>query len=166
MISRRKAELTQLTPMDLGGHRYPSGPSLRSDDMIECRPFRRVIPMRRREFITLLGGATTALPFPASAQLPKQMRRIGVLMPFAADDPEITVRVSAFTQALQDLGWTVGRNVRIDYRWSGGDTERMRSFAAELVATSPDVIVAKRQPGHGGIATSYQNRANRIFGSG
>jgi len=101
--------------------------------------------MRRRKFITLLGGAA-AWPLVAFAQQTQRIRRIGVLMPFAADDPEIVVRVSAFTQALRDLGWTVGSNLQIDYRWSGGDTDRMRSFAAELIAMSPDVIVANGSP--------------------
>jgi len=97
--------------------------------------------IKRREFITLLGAAS-AWPLTARAQQQERMRRVAVLMPFAADDPEAMVRVTAFVQALQELGWTVGRNVRIDYRWSGADTNRMRIFAAELVGLSPDVIVA------------------------
>ena len=74
--------------------------------------------MRRREFITLLGGAAAAWPLAARAQQPERMRRIGVLTPFAADDSESMARIAAFLQGLGELGWAVGRNVRIDYRWS------------------------------------------------
>ena len=70
------------------------------------------------------------------------MRRIGVLMTCAADDPEAQARIAAFLQGLQQLGWTVGRNVRIDYRWGAGDADRIRRHAAELVALAPDVILA------------------------
>src|SRR5262245_29609514 len=97
--------------------------------------------MRRREFITLLGGAAT-WPLSARAQQPERMRRIGVVMDLAADDPEGQVRNAAFFQELQQLGWTVGRNVRIDYRWGVGDSDSLRHFAAELVGLAPDVIVA------------------------
>jgi putative ABC transport system substrate-binding protein len=97
--------------------------------------------VRRREFITLLGGAA-AWPLAARAQQGEQMRRVGVLMTLAADDPEGQARVTAFVQGLQELGWTVGRNVRIDYRWPAGDAERSRRYAAELVALAPDVILA------------------------
>jgi putative ABC transport system substrate-binding protein len=96
--------------------------------------------MRRREFITLLGGAA-AWPVAAWAQQPEQMRRIGVLMSLAADDAETPVRVAAFLQGLQQLGWTDGRNVRIDYRWGDGDADRSRKYAAELVALSPDILL-------------------------
>jgi putative ABC transport system substrate-binding protein len=97
--------------------------------------------MRRREFITLLGGAA-AWPLAARAQQPERVRRIGVLMNIAADDPEAPVRVGAFAQGLQELGWTIGRNLRIEYRWSAGDADRIRGYAAELSALSPDVIIA------------------------
>ena len=80
--------------------------------------------MRRREFITLLGGAAVAWPLAARAQQGERMRRIGVLMTLAADDPEGQARIAAFLQGLQQLGWTDGRNVRIDYRWAAGDAER------------------------------------------
>jgi len=70
------------------------------------------------------------------------MRRIGVLMPISEDDPEATLRIAAFTQGLQELGWTDGRNVRIDYRWAGGDQEKLREYAIELIALAPDVIFA------------------------
>jgi len=97
--------------------------------------------MKRREFITLLGGAA-AWPLAARAQQPERARRIGVLTPFAADDPEAKARVEAFVQALQQLGWSVGRNVQIDIRWGAGDAERTRHYAAELVALAPDAILA------------------------
>jgi len=97
--------------------------------------------MRRRDFITLLGGAA-AWPLPARAQQGEQVRRIGVLMPLAADDPEGQSRVAAFAQGLQQSGWTIGRNVRIDTRWAAGDAERIRKYAAELAALAPDVILA------------------------
>jgi len=98
--------------------------------------------IRRREFITLLGGAAAAWPLAAQAQQGERVRRIGVLMNIAADDPEAPVRVGAFAQGLQELGWTIGRNLRIEYRWSAGDADRIRGYAAELSALSPDVIIA------------------------
>jgi ABC-type uncharacterized transport system substrate-binding protein len=98
--------------------------------------------MKRREFITLLGGAATAWPLAARAQQGERMRRIGVLMSLAADDPEGQARLTAFVQGLQELGWTDGRNVRIDYRWPAGDAERTRRYATELAALAPDVILA------------------------
>jgi putative ABC transport system substrate-binding protein len=99
------------------------------------------IHIRRREVITLLGGAT-AWPRAVRAQQPARMRRIGVLMSSAADDPAAPPRVSAFAQGLQEHGWTVGGNVRIDYRWGASDLNRFRRYAEELVALAPDVIVA------------------------
>src|SRR5713226_4393677 len=96
--------------------------------------------MRRREFIAGLGAA--AWPLAGRAQQPRAMRRIGVLMNLAADDPETQARLAPFLQGLQEVGWTVGRNVRIDYRWGAGDPDRIRRFAAELVALAPDVILA------------------------
>jgi putative ABC transport system substrate-binding protein len=98
--------------------------------------------MRRREFITLLGGAAATWPLAARAQQPERMRRIGVLMPLAANDPEGQARVAVFAQGLQGLGWTIGRNVRIDIRWSAGDADEIRKNAAELIALAPDVILA------------------------
>jgi putative ABC transport system substrate-binding protein len=98
--------------------------------------------MRRRELIILLGAAAVAWPSIASAQQPERMRRIGVLMPGDAADPENQNRIAAFQQALHDLGWIEGRTVRIDYRWGGGDADRFRSSAIELVAIEPDVILA------------------------
>ena len=98
--------------------------------------------MRRREFITLLGGAAAAWPLAARAQQGERVRRIGVLMPAAADDPELQARLAAFHQGLALLGWTIGRNVRIDTRWATADADDIRRHAAELVALAPDVILA------------------------
>jgi putative tryptophan/tyrosine transport system substrate-binding protein len=102
--------------------------------------------VRRREFITLLGSAAATWPLAARTQQPDRVRRIGVLMNGAADDPEQQARLTGFLQGLQQLGWTDGRNVRIDTRWGAGDVERFRSYAAELVALVPDVILASGSP--------------------
>ena len=96
----------------------------------------------RRKFLATLGGAAVALPLAARAQQPERLRRIGVLTAFASDDPAEQSRVLAFAQALAQSGWTEGRNVRIDIRWGAGDPERIRRYAAELVALAPDVILA------------------------
>jgi putative ABC transport system substrate-binding protein len=101
-----------------------------------------VIDIGRRKFTAALCGAVFARPLVAGAQQPEHIRRIGVLMNLAADDPESLRRVTAFVQGLQQLGWTDGRNVRIDIRWGTDDAERIRTFAAELVALAPDVILA------------------------
>jgi len=98
--------------------------------------------MKRRAFITLLGGAAAAWPLAARAQQPNRMRRIGVFMNLASDDAEGQARNAAFLQGLQEAGWAVGRNVRIEYRWGAGDAELFRRYAAELVALAPDVILA------------------------
>jgi putative tryptophan/tyrosine transport system substrate-binding protein len=98
--------------------------------------------MRRREFITLLGGAAAAWPLAARAQQPERVRRIGVLMHTAADEPASQARLAAFLQGLQESGWVVGRNIRIDTRWSTGDIAQLNRDAAALVAISPDVILA------------------------
>ena len=97
--------------------------------------------LQRREFITLLGGVA-AWPLAARAQQPERVRRIGVLVSSDEKDPVYKSCVSAFTQALAGLGWTDGRNVRIDLRWNGGDTNLMPAFAQELVGLQPDIIVA------------------------
>jgi len=102
--------------------------------------------MKRREFITLLGGAA-AWPLAAHGQQAERMRRIGVLMNLTSDDPEAPGRVAAFAQGLGELGWAVGRNLMIDYRWGAADTERIRKYAAELVALAPQVIVASSSQG-------------------
>ena len=101
--------------------------------------------MKRRDFITLLGGAAT-WPLAAEAQQPDRVRRIGVLMNLAPADPESTARVTAFAQGLQELGWTIGRNVQIDTRWAAADADLFRRYAAELVALAPDVILASSSP--------------------
>jgi putative tryptophan/tyrosine transport system substrate-binding protein len=98
--------------------------------------------MRRREFIALLGGAAATWPLAARAQQGERMRRIGVLMPFSADDPEGRSRLTTFVQAIEQLGWIEGRNLRIEPRWGGGNTGATRKFGAELVALAPDVILA------------------------
>src|SRR6516162_9225 len=95
----------------------------------------------RRKFITLLGGAA-AWPIAARAQQDGRVRRIGVFMPGLADDPEYQARNAGLLQRLGELGWTVGRNLRIDYRWGAGDPEHYRAVAAELIALAPDVVVA------------------------
>ena len=97
--------------------------------------------MRRREFITLIGSAAV-VPLVAGAQPSESMRRVGVLMSTAADDREGQARIAAFRQGLQKLGWIEGQNVRLDIRWGGGDADLDRRFAAELVALTPDVILA------------------------
>jgi putative tryptophan/tyrosine transport system substrate-binding protein len=97
--------------------------------------------MNRREFITIIGGAA-AWPLAARAQQPERMRRIGVLMSLAAGDKQAQARLAAFLQGLQDLGWSDGRNVRIDIRWRAGDADDNRRHAAELLALAPDVILA------------------------
>jgi putative ABC transport system substrate-binding protein len=102
--------------------------------------------MKRRQFITLLGGAVAGWPLAARAQQGERMRRIGVLLPVAADDAEFQTRVGAFLQGLQQLGWAIGRNVRIDTRWAGASAAEIRRHAAELVALAPDVILAHGVP--------------------
>ena len=98
--------------------------------------------MRRREFIRIIAGSAAVLPLATFAQQPERMRRIGVLMPSAADDAEYQTRMAAFLQELQRLGWSDGRNVRIDSRWAAGDANLIRKYAAELIALAPDVILA------------------------
>src|SRR5437016_4485629 len=96
---------------------------------------------KRREFITLLGGATVAWPLATRAQQPERPRRIGVLMNRAADNPEGQDRLAAFHQGLQELGWKVGRNVLIDTRWSEDNADRSAKYAAELVTLAPDIVL-------------------------
>lgn len=98
--------------------------------------------MKRREFIGALGGAAALWPLLAHAQQTERMRRIGVLSNLAADDPEGQARNLVFVQELQALGWSVGRNLQIDYRWSGGDTNRLQAHAAEVIALGPEVVLA------------------------
>jgi putative tryptophan/tyrosine transport system substrate-binding protein len=116
--------------------------------------------MRRRDFITLLGGAAAAWPLPTRAQQLERMRRIGVLWPYAEADPYGQSRIASLRQALQDLGWTEGRNLRFDYRWgaTADDRDRIRRYAMELVALAPDVIVA----GSGGIAIELKRTSRTV----
>src|SRR3984893_17583014 len=107
--------------------------------------------MRRRDFITLLGGAAVAWPLGARAQQPERVRGIGVLMNLAADDPEGQARLTAFVQGLQQLGWTADRNVRIDYRWAADHADLYRRYAAQLVALAPDIILASSSPSVGSL---------------
>jgi putative tryptophan/tyrosine transport system substrate-binding protein len=103
--------------------------------------------MKRRAFITLLGGATAAWPLAARAQQAERVRRIGVLMSFAANDPEGQLRIAAFEKGMRDLGWTEGRNLQIEYRWAPGDAANLlRSQATELLRTTPDLILANSTP--------------------
>jgi putative ABC transport system substrate-binding protein len=110
--------------------------------------------MRRREFISLIGGAVTAWPFAAWGK----MRRIGVLMNNAADDPEAQSRLAGFLQGLQEAGWAVGRNVAIDVRWAAGDVELMKRFVKEFVALEPDLIFTSSTP-----ATAAMLQATRTI---
>src|SRR5262245_55068714 len=98
--------------------------------------------IERRKFLATLGGAAAAWPLVAGAQQAERTRRIGVLTNVAADDPVGQARIAAFLQGLQQLGWSDGRNVRIDHRWTLGDAERGRRAAAELVAFAPEIILA------------------------
>src|SRR5262245_11390745 len=98
--------------------------------------------VKRREFITLVGGAAVAWPLAPRAQQAERMRRIGLLSPFAEDNPVGQARLAAFLQGLQQLGWTDGSNVRIDTRWGAGDANLTHTYAMELVALGPDVIMA------------------------
>ena len=107
--------------------------------------------MKRRDFITLLGGAAVTWPLAARAQQTERMRRIGVLMGGAGSDPVDQARLAAFLDGLQQLGWTEGRNVQIDYRFALGNIARLRQYAAELVALAPDVILATGQEATGAL---------------
>ena len=112
--------------------------------------------MRRREFITLLSGAATAWPLAALAQQPGTPRRIGVLIQVAEGDPQARIEVATFLRGLQELGWNEGRNLRIDTRWGGGDADRIRKYAAELVALGPEVVLAP-----GGTVVGALQQASR-----
>ena len=101
--------------------------------------------MNRRDFITLLGGAA-AWPLAARAQQSDRVRRVGMLIGFDENDPVGKTNVAAFTQALAELSWTDGRNVRMDLRWYGGDINRMRALAQELVGLQPDIILTESTP--------------------
>jgi putative ABC transport system substrate-binding protein len=115
------------------------------------------ICLRRREFIAGLGSAAV-WPLITHAQQGNRMRRIGVLMPLLADDPLSQVAIAGFLQGLQELGWSVGHNIRIDYRWGAVDSEKQRKYAAELIALAPDVILA----GSGGIVGALQETSRTV----
>jgi putative ABC transport system substrate-binding protein len=102
--------------------------------------------MRRRTFIALVGSAAIARPIAARAQQSERMRRIGVLMPLAENDQEARTLVTTFVNGLQEQGWTVGRNVSIDYRWAAGDAQRIQAFAKELIEQNSDLILARSSP--------------------
>jgi putative ABC transport system substrate-binding protein len=114
--------------------------------------------MKRREVITLLGGAAVAWPLAARAQQGERVRRIGVLMYRSESDPRGLDYITAFAQGLAELGWTVGRNVRIEYRWGAGNLDRFRSYAADLVALSPDVVLATA----GSIVGAFQQASRTV----
>ena len=108
--------------------------------------------MRRREFLGALGAAAAAWPVAARGQQRERMRRIGVLSSVPSDDPEVQARMAAFHQGLQENGWVIGRNLRIEYRWSrAGDPEQVRTYAAELIALTPEVILAVATPAVGAL---------------
>jgi ABC-type uncharacterized transport system substrate-binding protein len=114
--------------------------------------------MKRREFMALVGGAAAAWPLVASAQQPERARRIGVLMSTAEDDSESQLRLIAFVQGLQKAGWTAGHNLQIETRWASGDSARIRKYTAELLALSPDIILAG---GRAGTIVPEVRRAGR-----
>jgi putative tryptophan/tyrosine transport system substrate-binding protein len=115
--------------------------------------------IRRREFIRLLGGAAVAWPLTVHAQQPSaKVRRIGVLVSMVESDPRGLEYITAFAQGLAELGWAVGRNVRIEYRWGAGDLDRFRRYAAELVALSPDVVLASS----GSIVGAFQQASPTV----
>jgi ABC-type uncharacterized transport system substrate-binding protein len=117
----------------------------------------------RRKFLATLGGAVAAWPLAAHAQQRDRMRRIGVLMHLAADDPEGQRRVAAFLQGLQEAGWAIGRNVNIDLRWAAGEADRFPRYAMELVALAPDVILASATPSARAVAlTASEGLASRL----
>jgi putative tryptophan/tyrosine transport system substrate-binding protein len=116
--------------------------------------------MRRREFIVLLSGGAAAWPLAMKAQQPERMRRVGVLWPYAESDPDSQSRIASLRQALQDLGWSEGRNLQFDYRWgaSADDPDRIHRYAMELVALAPDLVVA----GSGGIAVELKRTSRTV----
>ena len=107
--------------------------------------------MRRREFIAVIGGAAMAWPLAARAQQSGPVRRIGVLIGFAESDPAVQSWLTAFRDALAKLGWTEGRNLRIEVRWTDADPDKMKTFAKELVDLRPDAILSVTTPVTGAL---------------
>ena len=120
--------------------------------------------MRRRDFLGALGGAAFSWPLAARAQQREQMRRIGVLLPATADDAVFQARIGAFQQELALLGWSIGRNVRIDIHWASANAGEIRKHAAELVALMPDVILATGDFDHAAVAAGDAHGADCIPG--
>jgi putative tryptophan/tyrosine transport system substrate-binding protein len=108
--------------------------------------------MKRREFIALIGGATAAWPVAAHAQQTTQIRRVGVLMGIAENDPGAPGRIVSIERPLRELGWVLGRNIELLYRWGAGDTDLTRAYAKELIEVQPDVILAHTNTGMDGCA--------------
>src|ERR1700739_4270509 len=102
--------------------------------------------MKRRNFIAALGGAIVSWPLAARAQQDSAPRRLGVLMPSAPDDPEVKKELAAFTRQMQSVVWTEGVNLHVDYRWSGGDSQKMQAYAKELVDARPDILFTRSTP--------------------
>src|SRR5215469_3649698 len=102
--------------------------------------------MRRREFITVIGGAAVAWTLVARAEQADRTRRVGVLLGYAETDPQAKALLAEFTQAVSEFGWIEGRNLRMDVRWAPGNTDLMRTFAKELVSLKPDVILTQSTP--------------------
>jgi putative ABC transport system substrate-binding protein len=117
--------------------------------------------VRRRQFISLLGGVVATWPLKARAQQGERVRRIAVLMNLMADDAEGQSRIAAFLQGLRELGWSADRNMQVDIRWAGNDDGRYRRYAAELAALAPDVFLASASPADG-IATGGFHGPDRI----
>jgi putative tryptophan/tyrosine transport system substrate-binding protein len=118
--------------------------------------------MRRREFIKIIAGPALAWPLAAHAQQGERVRRIGVLMARAATDPEATEDIGAFAQGLAELGWTIGRNVRIEYRYAAGDPEMFRKYAKEMVALAPDVVLASGTPERSRAPAKFPFHPHRV----
>jgi ABC-type uncharacterized transport system substrate-binding protein len=121
-----------------------------------------MLDQSRRKFMALLSGAAASWPLEGRAQQAERMRRIGLLINLAADDPESQARRAAFQQRLAQLGWIDGRNVRIVARWGAGDAAHIRRYAEELVASAPDVILATTSPAVAALQQVTRTRAHRV----